>query len=83
MHRRSVAKYGEDVLKKAAMDVAIGRTIMFPVTQAQEIRGLRISLIEEVEEKERLRAIHDLIRFRLTVREARETGRRKHIYVCP
>ena len=31
------------MLKKAATDLAMGRTIVFPVTQAQEIRRLRIS----------------------------------------
>ena len=39
----SALKHGEEVLKKAASEVAMGRTIVFPVTQAQEVKGLRIN----------------------------------------
>ena len=39
------------VLKKAATDGAPGRTIVVPVTQAKEIRRLRISPVGVVEEK--------------------------------
>ena len=48
------------MLKKAATEVAMGKTIVFPVTQTHEIRGLRISPVGVVEEKEKLRVIHDL-----------------------
>ena len=33
------------------MDLALGRKIVFPVTQAQEIRRLRISSVRVVEKK--------------------------------
>ena len=33
---------------------------MFTVTQAQEVKGLRISPVGMVEEKEKMRVIHDL-----------------------
>lgn len=43
------------MLKKAATDVVKGKSIVFPVTQAQEIRGLRISPFGVVKKKEKLR----------------------------
>ena len=38
----------------------MGRTIVFPATQAHEVEGLRISPVGVVEEKEKLRVVHDL-----------------------
>lgn len=38
-------KHGEEVLKKAMKNVNMGRTIVFPVTQAHERRGLWILLV--------------------------------------
>ena len=59
-NHRSAAKYGEEVIAKAAADVALGRAVVFPVTRAEDIVGLRISPLGVVEEKEKLRVIHDL-----------------------
>lgn len=50
----SVAKYGGEVRTKVATEVALGRAIVFPVTQAKEIVELRISPIGVVEGKEKL-----------------------------
>ena len=50
-NHRSAVKYGVEVLKKAVTDATIGRTIVFPVTQAQGIKGLRTSPVRVVEEK--------------------------------
>lgn len=36
------------VLKKATTDVAVGRTVVFPVTQAHEGKVLRISPVRVV-----------------------------------
>lgn len=58
-HHRSAAKYREEVLRKAATDVAQGKTIVFPVTQAQEIRELRILPVGVIVEKEKLRSPGD------------------------
>ena len=41
-------------------DIALGRAIVFPVTRAKDTVGLRISPVGVVEEKEKLRVIHDL-----------------------
>ena len=38
----------------------MGRTIVFPAMQAHEVKGLRISPVGVVEEKEKLRVIHGL-----------------------
>lgn len=38
-NRRNTGKYGREELRKAAMDVALGRTIAFLVTQAQGTIG--------------------------------------------
>ena len=51
-HRRALKHRGE-VLRKAATDVAMGRTIAFPAAQAHEVEGLRISPVGVVEERER------------------------------
>lgn len=57
-------------------DVAMGRTIVFLVTQVQEIKGLRISSVGVMEEKEKLRVTHDfLFGGQATVREGRGAGR--------
>ena len=60
-NHRSAAKYGEEAIAKAVADFALGRAIVFPVTRAKDIVGLRISPLEVVEEEEKLRVIHDLI----------------------
>lgn len=59
-NHRSEAKCGEEVLTKAAVDVARGKASVFPVTQAKEIMGLRISSVEVVEATKKLQIIHDL-----------------------
>ena len=51
---RSASKHGEEVLKKAVTDVVIGRTIVFPVRQAQEIRLRQFSPVGVVGRKEKL-----------------------------
>ena len=38
---------GGEVLKKAATDMALRRTVVFPVTPARETVGLRILPVEE------------------------------------
>ena len=77
-NHRSALKYGEEVLNKATTDVAMGRTIVFPVTQAQEIKGLRISPVGVVEEKTKLRVMNDMtFGGQATVREGRRGGRHK------
>lgn len=43
--------YGVEVLAKAAVDVALGRTIVLLVTRAEDIVSLRISSFEVVEKK--------------------------------
>lgn len=40
--------------------MAIGRTIVFPPTQAHEVKGLRSLPVGVVEENEKLQVIHDL-----------------------
>ena len=60
------------MLEITATDVAMGRTVVLLVTQAQEIRGRRISPVWLMEEKEKLRVIHDLtFGGQVTVREGR------------
>lgn len=72
-NHKSAAKYGGDVHKKAATDVVLGRTVVFPVTQAREIRRLRIPPVG-VLEKEKVRVIHDwTFGGRVTFRGARKT----------
>lgn len=46
--------YGQEVLAKAAAEVASRKPIVFPVTKAKNITGLQISPIGVVEEKEKL-----------------------------
>ena len=41
-------------------DVAGGRAIVFPKEQAGQIPGLRVSPIGVVEEREKIRVIHDM-----------------------
>lgn len=48
------------MLNKVVTDGAMGKIIMFPVTQAQQIKGLPISPVGMMEEKEKLRLIHEL-----------------------
>lgn len=43
-----------------ATDVILGRTIVFAVTPAKEVVGLRLSPVGVVEEKEKMQVIHDL-----------------------
>ena len=50
-NHRSALKCGGEILKKAATDLAMARTIVFPVTQAQETTGLRISPVGVVGRK--------------------------------
>ena len=52
-------KYGGDVLTKAVVDAGLGRVIVFPVTRAKDVAGLRIQTVEVVE-KEKLRVTRDL-----------------------
>ena len=59
-NHRSAAKYGEEAIAEEVADFALGRAIVFPVTRAKDIVGLRISPLEVVEEEEKLRVIHDL-----------------------
>ena len=59
-NHRSAHKHRGEVLRKAATDVAMGRTIVFKTTQEHEVEGLRISPVGVIEEKEKLRMIHDL-----------------------
>ena len=59
-NHRSAFKHRGEVLKKAATDAAMGKTIVFPATQAHEMKELRISPVGVVEEKEKLRVIHNL-----------------------
>lgn len=69
--------------RKVVTDVAMGRTFMFSVTQAQKIWELRILPVKVVEETEKLRVIHDLIfGDGVTVREERETGKQE-VYMEP
>lgn len=42
-----------------AADVALGKAIVFPVAQAKEIARLRVSPVRVIEEKKKLRVIHD------------------------
>lgn len=56
---RRVAKCGGEVLTKATVDIGPGRAIVFPVTRAKDILGLRIPLVG-VAVKKKLRIIHDL-----------------------
>lgn len=42
-NHRSAAMYGREVLTKAAADVVLERAIVFPVTRAKDVVGLRIS----------------------------------------
>jgi len=64
-------KHWGEVLKKVATDVALGRTIVFPVTQAQEIRVLRISPVG---------VVHDLtFGGQVTLREKSGAGIRKRL----
>ena len=51
-NHRSALKHRGQVLRKAATDVAMGRTIVLPAAQAQEVEGLRISPVGVVEKRE-------------------------------
>ena len=56
-NHRGALKHRGEVLRKAATDVAMGRTIVFPATQEHEVEGLPISSVGVVDEKEKLRVI--------------------------
>lgn len=58
-HTSAFVHRGE-VLKKAATDVAMGRAVVFLVTETHEVKGLQISPAEVLEEKRKLRVIHAL-----------------------
>lgn len=52
-NHRNAVNYGGEVLVKAAVDVALGRAIVFSITRAKDIVYLRIYPIGVVE-KEKL-----------------------------
>ena len=56
----SANNFGEAVWKKAVADVACGRAIVFPKEQADQVPGLRVSPVGVVEEREKIRIIHDM-----------------------
>lgn len=58
-NHRSGAKYGGKELANEAANVAFGRAIVFPITLAKDIVGLRIFPIRVKEEKEKHRVIHE------------------------
>ena len=59
-NHRSVEKHEAEVFRKAMLDVALGRAMVFKVEEAGCIDGIRISPVGVVEEKEKIRVIHDL-----------------------
>ena len=76
-NHKNALKHRGEVLEKAAMDVSMGRTIVLPAAQAQEVEGLRISPVGVVEEREKLQVIDDLtFGGQANVREKRGGGRR-------
>ena len=58
----SAQKFQVAVWEKAVGDVASGRAIVFPKEQAGQVEGLRVSPVGVVEEREKIRIIHDLTR---------------------
>ena len=50
-NHRSALKHRGEVLRKAATDAAMDRTIVFPATQASEVEGLRILPVGVVDKK--------------------------------
>ena len=56
----SASTFDEAVWEKAVADVAWGRAIVFPKEQAGQVPGLRVSPIGVVEEREKIRIIHDM-----------------------
>ena len=46
--------------EKAVADVAIGRAIVFPKEQAEQVEGLRVSPVGVAEERETIKIIHDM-----------------------
>ena len=46
--------------EKVVADVAGGRAIVFPKKQAGQVPGLRVSPVGVVEEREKIRIIHDM-----------------------
>lgn len=77
----SARTYGGEIIKKVATEVATGRTIVFPVMQAQEIRRLQISPFGVVEGKEKLRVTHNLtFGHQSTVRERKRAGRQELLF---
>lgn len=52
---RSAAKYGKEMLAKAAAAIALSRAIVLPVMRVRDNVGLRIFSVGVVEEKEKLR----------------------------
>ena len=57
----SANKFGEAVWEMAVADVARGRTTVFPNEQAEQIPWLRASPVGVVEERDKIRIIHDMI----------------------
>ena len=75
-NHRSALKHRGEVLRKAATDVAMGRTIALPAAQAHEVEAMRISPVGVVEEREKLRVIHGLtFGGQASAREGRGGGR--------
>lgn len=49
-----------EVFRKVITDVPVGRATVLTVKEAERIEGLRISLLVVVDEKDKIRVIHDV-----------------------
>ncbi|CAN0580224.1 unnamed protein product, partial [Laminaria digitata] len=56
----SAETFEEEVRGEAIADVVRGRALIFPLEQAERIRGIRISPVGVVEEKAKRRIVHDM-----------------------